>query len=151
LTHILEFEPGLDKMLSKDLVSSTLVEHNEGIDFFVLPKTDHQNLPPISLLETDEAILNKNFVRKPDLLEKDKSTLAQVFPSVDGKTISNSSQDLVKSKAALITLLELAKTYISMEDFETAAESLQDVIMFGDKELQQEAQTLLARIKSKGI
>ncbi|MCX7117398.1 MAG: hypothetical protein NTW94_05770 [Legionellales bacterium] len=49
----------------------------------------------------------------------------------------------VKSKAALETLLGLAKTYIVMDDLVMAKESLQEVIEFGNEDQQREASRLL--------
>ena len=55
----------------------------------------------------------------------------------------------VKSKAALNTLLDLAKTYIGMEDFEAAKQSLQEVMDFGSEEQKLEAKHLLDGLNNK--
>lgn len=54
----------------------------------------------------------------------------------------------VKSKAALETLLALAKTYIGMDDVETAEQSLKEVLKFGSKDQQEEAQRLLDQLNN---
>lgn len=56
---------------------------------------------------------------------------------------------LIKSKTALDTLLTLAKTYISMDEHETARQSLEEVFCFGEKDQQVEAQKLLKQIDEK--
>jgi pilus assembly protein FimV len=54
-----------------------------------------------------------------------------------------------KSKAALETLLALAKTYIDMGDIETAKQSLEEVLDFGSKTQKLEAKRLLATLGSR--
>lgn len=65
------------------------------------------------------------------------------------KEVKKQSSKLVKNKAALDTLLALAKTYISMQDFELAKQSLQEVVNFGDENQKIEAQKLLEEISAK--
>jgi pilus assembly protein FimV len=49
----------------------------------------------------------------------------------------------------LNTLLSLAKTYISMDDIESARSSLNEVIEFGSKSQKKEAQRILDEIKDR--
>ena len=55
----------------------------------------------------------------------------------------------MKSKAALDTLLALAKTYIDMDDIESAKQSLQEVIDFGSEKQKIEATRLLEMLDTK--
>ncbi len=54
-----------------------------------------------------------------------------------------------KSYKALDTLLDLARTYISMADIEAAKQSLQEVLEHGNEKQKQEAQDLLDSINKK--
>ncbi len=56
---------------------------------------------------------------------------------------------LIKSQKALDTLLALAKTYISMDDFESAKHSLNEVAQYGSEDQKQVALELLEQIKDK--
>ena len=58
-------------------------------------------------------------------------------------------KDRLKSKKALETLLALAKTYISMDDLESARHSLEEVLEHGTKKQKEEAADLLESIKDK--
>lgn len=62
--------------------------------------------------------------------------------------VSTSSNPL-KSKTALNTLLALAKTYIGMDDIESARTSLEEVLEYGNEIQKTEAQRLLDEIKDK--
>lgn len=55
----------------------------------------------------------------------------------------------LKSFKALDTLLALARTYASMDDFESARSSLEEVITYGNDEQKHEALRLLEDIKNK--
>lgn len=62
---------------------------------------------------------------------------------IDTEKPVTEDEKLVKSTLALDTLLDLAKTYISMGDEETAKQSLQEVLDFGTKDQQAKAKQLL--------
>ncbi|WP_415583206.1 FimV/HubP family polar landmark protein [Legionella steigerwaltii] len=55
----------------------------------------------------------------------------------------------LKNKKALDTLLALARTYIGMEDIESALHSLNEVMEHGSKSQKEEAQSLIDEIKGK--
>ncbi len=55
----------------------------------------------------------------------------------------------LKSTKALNTLLDLAKTYIGMDDFESARHSLEEVLEFGNEQQKTDAKALLEQIKDK--
>ncbi len=61
-----------------------------------------------------------------------------------GKNLAN-----LKNKKALDTLLALARTYIGMEDIESALHSLNEVMEHGSKSQQEDAQRLIDEIKGK--
>ncbi|HAT1972105.1 FimV/HubP family polar landmark protein [Legionella pneumophila serogroup 1] len=60
---------------------------------------------------------------------------------------SNETSNPLKSKKALDTLLDLAKTYISMGDLETAKSSLEEVIEHGSASQKEQARQLLDQLK----
>ncbi|CAM2795868.1 FimV/HubP family polar landmark protein [Legionella worsleiensis] len=64
-------------------------------------------------------------------------------------TTADESVHSLKSTKALSTLLDLAKTYIGMDDFESARNSLQEVLEFGNEEQKAEARTLIEQIKGR--
>jgi pilus assembly protein FimV len=57
--------------------------------------------------------------------------------------------DSVKSEKNLQTLLDLSETYISMEDYEAARESLNEVLEQGSDKQKQKAQQLLDKLGDK--
>lgn len=56
---------------------------------------------------------------------------------------------LIKSKAALDTMLTLTKTHIDMEYYERAKFALHELLVFGDEHQKREAQTLMEELDSK--
>ncbi len=63
--------------------------------------------------------------------------------------LTNESANPLKSTKALNTLLDLAKTYIGMDDFESARHSLEEVLEYGSEQQKAEAQGLLEQIKDR--
>ena len=55
----------------------------------------------------------------------------------------------LKSRKALDTLLDLAETYVSMEDIESAKHAIEEVLEHGTKKQKEKAQSLLNEIKDK--
>lgn len=78
-------------------------------------------------------------------IPEESEELREVVPVKD----DNTPRKLVKSKAALDTLLALAKTYLGMDDIDAARQSLQEVAAFGDEEQIKEAQALLNELDKK--
>ena len=74
-------------------------------------------------------------------------------PTVDTSSgnppITEEAVQPAKSSSALETLLSLAKTYMTMDDVESAIESLQEVIEFGNDKQKEEATRLLNQLKKK--
>lgn len=63
------------------------------------------------------------------------------------KEVQHDNQDtMVKSKAALNTLLELAQTYIGMDDNIAAREALEEVLKYGTDAQKETAQALLKQL-----
>ena len=80
----------------------------------------------------------------PDKLEKPKKNSSKK----DDVAIQSDPKDakMIKSKAALDTLLELSETYIAMEDTVAAAEALKEVLEHGSDAQKQTANTLLKQL-----
>ncbi|RUR09331.1 FimV/HubP family polar landmark protein [Legionella sp. km772] len=143
----LEFESGLHHSLSSSLEPLTVEEekNEESIDF-VLPdaqETNSVNLPKDEkeekTIEVDES-LSQFFVEdKPQNSDVEEESALE----------TELKKDRLKSKKALETLLALAKTYISMDDFESARHSLEEVVEHGNKQQKEEANNLLQSIKDK--
>lgn len=120
--------------------------HSEELDFKKEPEVENKNIeitPDISefFVETkqeqiteDDKIVNESPTETTDKSESDSTD----------KTGSP-----LKSKAALDTLLDLAKTYIGMDDIESARFSLQEVMEYGSDSQKIEANNLLDELKDK--
>ena len=126
--HILEFEPESQQLIE---------ESPENLDVpekVIKPKTKEteKKSPKKIVMEKQEDEHSLDFVLNP---VEAAPTLETIKP--------------VKSKAALNTLLDLAKTYIGMEDFEAAKQSLQEVMDFGSEEQKLEAKHLLDGLNNK--
>lgn len=111
------------------------------------------NEPPIEKnIEVDDSISQffiENGLDEPDKLESGVEPVALDIPVSSDIVSAVNDESLLKSKKALDTLLALAKTYLSMDDIESARHSLEEVLAHGSKEQQKEAQALLAEIKDK--
>lgn len=83
---------------------------------------------------------------KQDEIPEDEHSIEFVLNPVEVPLPPEEKAPPLKSKAALDTLLALAKTYIGMDDFEAAKQSLQEVLEFGNEEQQSEAQHLLDKL-----
>ncbi|OEH46840.1 hypothetical protein lpari_02041 [Legionella parisiensis] len=70
--------------------------------------------------------------------------VTQMQKDDESKNLSN-----LKNQKALDTLLALAKTYIGMEDIESALNSLNEVMEHGSKSQKEEAQRLIDEIQGK--
>ena len=87
-------------------------------------------------------------VPEPVEEKEDKHSIDFVLNPVEPAPPVDAAKPM-KSKAALDTLLALAKTYVDMGDAETAKESLQEVIDFGSEEQKLDATRLLDMLDKK--
>ena len=76
-------------------------------------------------------------------IESTETNGTQVNPE---SVTQNENSNPLKSTKALNTLLDLAKTYIGMDDFESARHSLDEVLEYGSDAQKEEARRLLAQI-----
>ncbi|KTD59241.1 FimV/HubP family polar landmark protein [Legionella shakespearei] len=83
-----------------------------------------------------------------NIIAKDTIDIDETAANSDLDTLNEPANPL-KSTKALKTLLDLAKTYIGMDDFESARHSLDEVLEFGTEEQKEEARGLLDQIKDK--
>jgi pilus assembly protein FimV len=163
--EFLEFESGLHTSLtsfSSESVDKTATnEPQNGINFISSPpynesesefnelnfdlfeepsKSEEHKLNEEHVIEVDEALSHFFVEEKEQPSEENSESTAQE---------ENKTTDLLKNKKALDTLLALAKTYISMDDFESARHSLDEVIEHGTSKQTEEAARLLEFIKGK--
>jgi pilus assembly protein FimV len=82
-----------------------------------------------------------------ELEEKKDEPSLEFKPELVDTDISPPKPAPVKSQKALDTLLDLAKTYISMGDKEAAHQSLEEVLKHGSKEQKIEAQNLIKNLE----
>ncbi|MFC3909358.1 FimV/HubP family polar landmark protein [Legionella dresdenensis] len=129
--YILDFEPGLDKVItqqeSADIDVPVAEQDDNTLDFVVPDKAEFPAEPAAAEQVAD-----------------DESSEAVI----DFQPEQNQDKP-VKSKSALDTLLALAKTYIGMDDPEAARQSLQEVIDFGDEAQRSEAEKLMKELEQK--
>lgn len=147
----LEYEPGLDKQLpgstSSVIAPVITTEPDNSLEYSI----DSMDFSPTSIPkdEPHEPLEQFNdeivFEEEPGTLEKEAQS-----DSVEQNPFSpDKPPKLVKSKPALDTLLALAKTYISMDDYESAKQSLNELLAFGDDNQKEEAQKLIDEINNK--
>jgi len=145
---------GLDLNLELDSISPEVVEEDtdqnlesdldpEITEFFAEPEPKSESEPELEPVPEKKPKLEQitdenNITYRSPLQELSK------LDSDDALTANP-----LKSKAALNTLLALAKTYIGMDDIEAATSSLEEVLEFGSESQKAEAQGLLDEIKNK--
>ncbi len=96
-------------------------------------------LPPTESPEEDRSVSD----------EIDDNSIEFVLNPVEDVPPPEEKTQPVKSKAALETLLGLAKTYIGMDDIESAKQSLQEVLEFGNEKQKAAAKSLLDELDKK--
>ncbi|WP_115705206.1 FimV/HubP family polar landmark protein [Legionella sainthelensi] len=150
--NLLEFE-----------AAATNEELTSHLDEDQLPQSNHGNksasreeLAEENLLEF-EAGLYDTLTKEPiqdtsdskEVDHENKHGLEFTLSIPDEKQTTQNDMDLssLKNEKALDTLLALARTYIGMEDKESALNSLDDVLKHGTKAQKEEAKRLLAEIK----
>ncbi|MGQ3887695.1 FimV/HubP family polar landmark protein [Legionella sp. CNM-1927-20] len=161
-----DFEPGLDKLIKPK--SKQNIRDEQSLDFVIddqveaLLKHINHN-PDASSVKAETSIplatdtsLNSTNENLSDSGEQTSNTeqietIDQEKHAVNSTESVNtdnspSESQLVKSQTALNTLLSLAETYIAMEDFESAGQSLEEVIKFGNDEQKAQAQKLLQKL-----
>lgn len=85
---------------------------------------------------------------KKDKSSRDENTIEFVMNPEEDAVPEAQSQP-AKSSIALDTLLDLARTYIGMDDIESAKQSLQEVFEFGNERQKKESKALLDQLKGK--
>jgi pilus assembly protein FimV len=171
--NLLDFEPGLDQFIAPDAKEENINHNQQSIDFVTsnkksdttsaIPKEskeDKSNRPKGAIKELEE--LSKYFAKELDAAPVTDNGLENKFDFSEDNvepeeaateepdtTLESKPAKPVKSKAALDTLLALAKTYIAMEDLETAKQSLQEVLDFGDGNQKAEAQKIMDELNSR--
>lgn len=101
---------------------------------------EYEPVPVVKPAESEESISESNEMSVQD---DNDNGIDFVLNPVEQSPASKEALQPLKSKAALDTLLALAKTYIGMDDTETARQSLQEVLDFGSKAQKAEAKRLL--------
>ena len=162
------FEPGLHKLIEKNPSppASTPTEDNSSVNAIDYVPTENFKKQDISLEQATPVNPQDSTVKPIDFTQKRKpakekkelkidESLMDFFTEKDDerqeKNENKVGQDdpLNKSIKALDTLLDLAKTYMSMDDFESARHSLHEVEAHGNEAQQEEAKRILNEIKDK--
>ncbi|WP_419418610.1 FimV/HubP family polar landmark protein [Legionella sp. D16C41] len=156
----LEFEAGLDKFIKPTVKQE--IHDDQALDFVVddqvqalldnIKQDDSTSLdsaiPPTPVIPDQDTKQVK--IEDKDNLAFNENKLNTESKNMTESQASNNTESeakLIKSHIALDTLLSLARTYITMEDFESAEQSLEEVIAFGNTEQKKEAQKLLDSLK----
>ena len=111
---------------------------------------DDKPIEPMQPIDT--IVVSEEKLKKPvleDNMIEFEMTTPIVEESSEKLTPTEEIAPPVKSSAALETLLALAKTYMTMDDVESAIESLQEVIEFGNDTQKAEAERLLNQLQGK--
>ena len=158
---------GIDFVPSKNLTKTK--DENYVEDFFVEKEVSKNETPQKEEkpIDVDDS-LSQFFVEDKESNAEDKESNAEDKESnvedkesnVEDKESNKEDEfdfgieaelkkDRLKSKKALETLLALAKTYVSMDDFESARHSLEEVVEHGSQKQKDEAAILLESIKGK--
>ncbi len=167
--YAVDFEPGLDKLIKPK--PKQMIRDEQSLDFVIddqiedllkniKPKTDANSAKtetsvPLATdpsLDTTKDTVNENLSDSHETLNTEETGSINQMKSENStaenantENLSSDSQ-LVKSQTALNTLLSLAETYIAMEDFESAEQSLEEVIKFGNAEQKVQAEKLLQQL-----
>ncbi len=158
----LEFESGLHNTLNVPPTDSTEKKErdtSEGIDFDLSENESETTEEP----HVDNFFVEKKPSKKDKIKKEEKpievdDSISQFFvedkapneeEEFESSIEAELKKDRLKSKKALETLLALAKTYMSMDDFESARHSLEEVVEHGSKKQKEEATSLLESIKGK--
>ncbi|MFI4919481.1 MAG: FimV/HubP family polar landmark protein [Legionellales bacterium] len=125
-----------------------------ALEFFVEPNeeaTSEVAEPQQLSCENDKTLTNEYGSNSETKVEANQSIELQnnVSDTVLEVDDNNETSNPLKSKQAFDTLLALAKTYISMGDFESAKYALNEVLEHGSESQQEEAKPLLEEIKDK--
>uniref|UniRef100_UPI000493DD4F FimV/HubP family polar landmark protein n=1 Tax=Legionella pneumophila TaxID=446 RepID=UPI000493DD4F len=152
LKHEQEIEKS-DKKEDKKSEEFSTKENKLDIDNSDFDMKNLESEPEISQEEKEDHISEiTEFDQKSTQEEKTEKGIS-TSQSVDKATFTKSSgennetSNPLKSKKALDTLLDLAKTYISMGDIETARSSLEEVIEHGSANQKEQASQLLDQLK----
>ncbi len=128
------------------------------------PAIKEESFPQVedkaSNLTSESEIENKNIDLAPEITEffveldeeqppADRDMSDEPQTEAASKADDSQTASPLKSKAALDTLLALAKTYIGMDDIDSARTSLGEVLEYGSDMQKIEAQRLLDEIKDK--
>lgn len=173
--ELLEFESGLHQIVAeqpKQEVTKTRDQQksddDKSIDFVSVLSAGEQKTPeksPESIkpepeeevekeqnsIDIDPAIAEFFVVseeKPPTEYRNPLAGLSSLAEPVSENDESKTANPL-KSKAALDTLLALAKTYLGMDDIESARTSLEEVLEYGNDTQKANAQVLLDQIKNK--
>ncbi len=162
-SDIIEFETGLhlqSETSPSEERNQELPAEEDAIDFVVPEQSESKKIGAKKKVELEEDH-SIEFDHQPVSQEEKEETevddsIANFFADPNqasatetdtGETASNVAS--LKNKRALDTLLDLAKTYIGMEDFEAARTSLEEVIAHGSQKQKTEAERLLTEINDK--
>lgn len=108
-------------------------------------------LSPSTKNPEEELLEGLSEVTKPNELAKsseDEHAMEFVI-NLEEEPVAEELAKPVKSSIALDTLLDLARTYMGMDDIESAKQSLQEVLEFGNERQKKESQELLDQLKRK--
>lgn len=151
-TQISEMKPLTDEQSAEDKTPAQ--EDEAPLEYIVEPTLEKsEQAPPLAtkIEVTTDSEPSADESELPTLGEPDgvKFVLNPVQEKPASLPEPTPEENPLKSKAALGTLLDLAKTYIGMDDLEAAKQSLTEVIKFGDEALQAEAKQLLKTLQEK--
>ncbi len=150
-----EIDRGLDFVLSLDEYvtdsDNKVAASDDAVEAISLENSEdnQERKSDISDVECRDPELEQSiteFFVEPAEENNEENTIFNEAQVSSETVMQNDASDPLKSTKALNTLLDLAKTYIGMEDFASARHSLDEVLEFGSEAQKEEAIRLLAQI-----
>lgn len=138
----LEFEPGLSEQgpKNKEVMPTEAIEDKDqfGMDFERVKLEEKKT----GLMSSENTM---DYKASPSKSEREEEGAIEQDPVADVDKVTNP----LKSRRALDTLLALAKTYLSMDDIQSAKHALDEVMVHGSESQKAQAQALLDELSKK--
>lgn len=158
----LDFVPSMEDTIKNESITKEKTNEPEQLDeiSFDDSRVEEQSIdsddtqPEMSLDEHYDPDLDQSITdffaesEQDKIIAKDTIDIEEIAANSELEPVNEKTHSL-KSSKALNTLLDLAKTYIGMDDFESARHSLDEVLEHGCEAQKAEARNLLVQIKDK--
>ena len=145
---LVEYEMPIEETYENEIHPETPLEEEHMLEF----ETGLHELIKEQFDLTDAKVQEKEFVEEDNGLDFKTSPISTEFAPIEQELKEESTDELsdpLKSKQAFETLFDLAQTYISMDDVESARHALEEVKEHGTQLQKEKAQGLLLQIQDR--